>query len=456
MQAVSMSSRTGLCRDRVWRCLLWGWISWWSWLPAAAAAADYPPNIVVIVADDLGWKDVAYHGSEIRTPHIDKLAMAGVRLERHYVYPTCSPTRAGLLTGRNPSRFGIHGPIAGRSEQSLPSGTPTLASVLRTRGYTTALLGKWHLGLRPEVGPRQYGFDQTYGYLHGQIDQYAHLYKNGDRSWHRNDSFVDEAGHATDLIAGEAVRYIATQRSEPFFLWVAFSVPHFPLQEEDQWVAPYSSSIKDPSRRLYAASVAHMDAAIGRITAALEKAGKLSETVIFFTSDNGGQDEYHSEADYGGKHGPYPVLGDNRPLRGWKTDLYEGGVRVPAFVYWGGRLKPRVLQTPVSYLDWCPTLAHLAGAQVSDRWKLEGRNVWPLLVGQAAKLPASKLYWNVGDSVAVLQEDWKLIVRQQDPNAVELYNLARDAAEKTNRATEESRKVEQLRGVLAAQRNVDP
>ena len=456
MQAVSMSSCTGLCRDRVWRCLLWGWMFWRACLPVAAAAADHPPNIVVIVADDLGWKDVGYHGSEIRTPHIDKLAMAAVRLERPYVYPTCSPTRAGLLTGRNPSRFGIHGPIAGRSEQSLPSGTPTLASVLRTRGYTTALLGKWHLGLRPEVGPRQYGFDQTYGYLHGQIDQYAHLYKNGDRSWHRNDSFVDETGHATDLIAGEAVRFIATQRSEPFLLWVAFSVPHFPLQEEDQWVAPYSSSIKDPSRRLYAASVAHMDAAIGQITAALEKAEKLSETVIFFTSDNGGQEEYHSEADYGGKHGPYPVLGDNRPLRGWKTDLYEGGVRVPAFVYWGGRLKPRVLQTPVSYLDWCPTLAHLAGAQVSDQWKLEGRNVWPLLAGQAAKLPAPKLYWNVGDSVAVLQEDWKLIVRQQDPNAVELYNLARDAAEKTNRATEESGKVEQLRGVLAAQRNVDP
>ncbi len=309
-------------------------MTWWTCLPVAAAAADRPPNIVVIIADDLGWKDVGYHGSEIRTPHIDKLATAGVRLERHYVYPTCSPTRAGLLTGRNPSRFGIHAPIAGRSEQRLPSGTPTLASILRTRGYTTALLGKWHLGLRPEVGPRQYGFDQTYGYLHGQLDQYTHLYKNGDRSWHRNDSFVDEKGHATDLIAGEAVRFIATQRSKPFFLWVAFSVPHFPLQEEDKWVAPYSSSIKDPSRRLYAASVTHMDAGIGRIIAALEKAGKLSETVIFFTSDNGGQQEYHSEVDYGGKHGPNPVLGNNRPLRGWKTDLYEGGVRVPAFVYW--------------------------------------------------------------------------------------------------------------------------
>ena len=456
MQAVSTSACTAFCRDRAWHCLLWVWLSWGACLPATAAAADHPPNILVIIADDLGWKDVGYHGSEIRTPHIDKLAAAGVRLERPYVYPTCSPTRAGLLTGRNPSRFGIHAPIAGRSEQSLPSGTPTIASILRTCGYTTALLGKWHLGLRPEVGPRQYGFDQTYGYLHGQIDQYTHLYKNGDRSWHRNDSFVDETGHATDLIAGEAVRYIATQRSTPFFLWVAFSVPHFPLQEEDQWVAPYTSSIKDSSRRLYAASVAHMDAAIGRITAALEKAGKLSETLILFTSDNGGQEEYHSEVDYGGKHGPNPILGDNRPLRGWKTDLYEGGVRVPAFVYWANRLKPRVLQTPLSYLDWCPTLAHLAGAQFSDQWKLEGRNVWSLLSGQRTRAPAPMLYWNVGDSAAVLQDNWKLIVRQQDANAVELFDLSRDAAEKTNLATAKSAKAQQLRGVLASQRSLDP
>ena len=456
MEAVSMSIRTGFCCSRLWHCLVYGWMTWWVCLPAAAAAAGRPPNIVVIVADDLGWRDVGYHGSEIRTPHIDKLAAAGVKLERHYVYPTCSPTRAGLLTGGNPSRFGIHAPIAGRSEQSLPSGTPTLASILRTCGYTTALLGKWHLGLRPEVGPRQYGFDQTYGYLHGQLDQYSHLYKNGDRSWHRNDSFVEETGHATDLIAGEAVRFITTQRSKPFFLWVAFSVPHFPLQEEDQWVAPYLSSIQDPSRRLYAASVTHMDAGIGRITGALEKTGKLSETLIFFTSDNGGQQEYHSEVDYGGKHGPNPVLGDNRPLRGWKTDLYEGGVRVPAFVYWRDRLKPKVLQAPVSYLDWRPTLAHLASARVSDQWKLEGRNVWSLLSGQGAEPPAPTLYWNVGDSAAVLQENWKLIVRQQDPNAAELYDLARDAVEKTNLAAKESGKVEQLRGVLAAQRTLDP
>jgi hypothetical protein len=268
---------------------------------------------------------------------------------------------------------------------------------------------------------RQYGFDQTYGYLHGQLDQYTHLYKNGDRSWHRNDSFIDETGHATDLIAGEALRFIGAQRSKPFFLWVAFSVPHFPLQEEDQWVAPYSSSIKDPSRRLYAGSVAHMDAAIGRITAALEKAGKLSENrdsslrattaarrsitlkwTMWASTDlilslaiidhyAAGRRTFTRE-EYGCQH-----LSTGRPSQA------QGASDT-------GQL-PRLV----------PTLAQLAGAKISDQWKLEGRNVWPLLTGQAAKLPAPMLYWNVGDAAAVLQDDWKLIVRQQNPDTVELF-----------------------------------
>ena len=173
---------------------------------ATEFAQTAAPNILILIADDMGWHDIGYHDSDIKTPTLDKLAAAGVRLERHYVCPTCSPTRAGLLTGRNPSRFGISGPIDGRSTLSLPLKTPTLARTLKDRGYVTGLFGKWHLGLRPEVGPRQYGFDRTYGYFHGQIDQYTHRYKNGDRSWHRNDEFVDEKGHATDLIADETVR----------------------------------------------------------------------------------------------------------------------------------------------------------------------------------------------------------------------------------------------------------
>jgi len=428
---------------------------------AAHARADQPksgPNILVLVADDLGWRDVGYHGSEIKTPTLDKLAAAGVRLERHYVYPTCSPTRAGLLTGRNASRFGIHGPIAGRSDDSLPANTPTLAKTLKERGYATALFGKWHLGLRPEVGPRKYGFDQTYGYLHGQIDQYTHRYKNGDRTWHRNDAFIDEKGHATDLIADEAVRFLTTKRQEPFFLWVAFSVPHHPVQEEDKWLNPYQDAIKDPSRRLYAASVTHMDAAIGRIVDTLETRGLLKDTLILFTSDNGGQRDYQSKTDYEGKHGPNPTLGDNRPLRGWKGELYEGGIRVPAFVYWQGKLKAGVVEQTVSILDWFPTLAQLAGADIKAGWKLEGRDVGPLLKGDKTPVPPAVLYWNTGSAEGILDGDWKLIVPRRKDAAVELYYLKDDPAEKTNLAKEKPQRVEELGKILAEERkrNVAP
>lgn len=384
------------------------------------------------------------------------MAAGGVRLERHYVCPTCSPTRAGLLTGRNPSRFGIHGPIGDRSKQALPADTLTLARLLKDKGYFTALSGKWHLGLRPEVGPRKYGFDQTYGYLHGQLDQFTHLYKNGDRTWHRNDVFLDEKGHATDLIADEAVRVIETKRKEPFFLWVAFSVPHYPLQEDEKWLAPYRESIKDPSRRLYAASVTHMDDAIGRIVAALEKSGQDRNTLILFTSDNGGQKDHASKTDYEGKHGPYPTLGDNRPLRGWKTELYEGGVRVPAFVHWRGTLKPAKVEQTISYLDWLPTLAGRAGTKVPADAKVEGRDVWPLLSGGGAKPASPVLYWNTGATTGVLDGDWKLIVPAKKPEAAELYNLGDDPAEKNNRAGDEPKKVEELRKLLAEQRKLDP
>jgi arylsulfatase B len=412
------------------------------------------PNFLIVIADDLGWRDVGYHGSEIRTPNLDKLARGGVRLERHYVCPTCSPTRAGLLTGRNPSRFGIHGPIAGRSKEALPLDVPTLAKVLKSRSWTTALAGKWHLGLSLDVGPRRYGFDQTYGYLHGQIDQLTHRYKNGDRTWHRNDSFVDEEGHATDLIGKEAVRFIEAKRRRPFFLYVAFSVPHHPVQEEDKWLSQYKS-LDDPSRRLYAASVTHMDAAIGQIVEALRKSGQLDNTLIFFTSDNGGQRDYASKTEYGGKHGPYKTLGDNRPLRGWKGELYEGGIRVPAF-FAGKKLKPAVTERVTSYLDVFPTLAALAGVKVEKSWKLEGRNIGPILNNEGKAIPAPVLYWQTGRQAAIREGDWKLIVSQRGKETTELYDLAHDPAEKTNLAKEKPEKTAALRKILAEQKKLDP
>jgi arylsulfatase A-like enzyme len=424
--------------------------------PPVRAADSPPPNVLVIVADDLGWNDVGYHGSDTKTPTIDRLAKEGVALERYYVYPTCSPTRCGILTGRNPSRFRIAAPISGRSEDALPKDTMTLGRALQQKGYETALFGKWHLGLTLEFGPKKYGFDRTYGYLHGQLDQYTHRYKNGDRTWHRDDVFVDEEGHATDLIAGEAIKFIGAKRTRPFFLYLAFSVPHYPLQEEDRWTAPYRDSIKIESRRLNAASVTHMDDAIGKVVEALRKSGQLENTLIVFTSDNGGQKDYASKTDYGGKHGPYPVLGDNRPYRGWKTELYEGGIRVPGFIYWKGKLGKNTVSRTVSLYDWFPTIAKLAGVEIKPEWKLEGRDVWPLLSGTGQPPADPVLYWSIGREKAVMDGDWKLIVPRAKGANPELYNIADDPFEKKNVAADKPDVVAALRKKLEEQAKTDP
>jgi arylsulfatase B len=421
------------------------------------AAPEKRPNVLILVADDLGWRDIGYHDSDIKTPVLDKLAAGGARLDRHYVWTTCSPTRCGLLTGQNPARFGILGPIGDRSELSLPLGTRTLAQTLKDQGYTTALFGKWHLGLRPEVGPRQFGFDETYGYLHGQIDPYTHLYKNGDRTWHRNDKFIDEKGHATDLIADEAVRFVSAKRDNPFFLWVAFSVPHHPLQEEDKWVAPYKDAIKDPSRRVFAASVTHMDAAIGRIIDELRKRDELKNTIILFTSDNGGQQNYLSKTEYGGKFEPNPTLGNNLPLRGWKGELYEGGIRVPALIHWEGKIKPHVVKETISYLDWFPTLTDLCRVKFDSAWKRDGRDISPLVLDDKTRPYEERpLYWKTGRSSAVLDGDWKLIVSiGKKAGPPELFNLKDDPDEKMNLAEKEPKKLELMKQLLAEQQKMD-
>jgi len=208
-------------------------------LGAISEAADDParPNVIFILADDLGWADVGYHGSEIRTPNLDRLAAAGARLQRHYVYPTCSPTRVALLSGRFPSRFGVLTPLG--STTKMKGADAILPQELRRLGYRTHLAGKWHIGETPEHRPLGYGFDTTYGYLRGQIDPYTHCYKTGDHvTWHRNDEFAEEEGHVTDLITKEAIRVVRGAGDEPFFLYVAHHSPHYPLNEPPKWIAP--------------------------------------------------------------------------------------------------------------------------------------------------------------------------------------------------------------------------
>lgn len=392
------------------------------------------PNILVLIADDAGWNDVGYHGSDIETPNIDRLAQNGVVLDRFYVAPTCSPSRAAFLTGMPASRIGIVAPISGRSRKTLPDSLTTLSQALQKAGYETALMGKWHLGLHPESGPGAYGFGYSYGFLHGQIDQYAHTYKNGDQSWHRNGRFIDEKGHATDLITREAIRWLKAKRNpaRPFFLQVAYSVPHIPLQEPARWKQRYKSVISDSSRLAYAASMMHMDAAIGRILQTLENEKLKQNTLVLFMSDNGAQQEWYPEWQYDGKYGPYATLGSNQPLKGWKTSNYEGGIRVPAVVYWKNHLASDTLTSPVSIIDWMPTFLALAGVRKPPE-AVEGKNIRKLLFGSDSTYKRT-IYVRGHLQESVVTDEWKLIrTRQPEDQPVhELYRLAKDPGEQHN------------------------
>ncbi len=415
---------------------------------------ESPPNIIVIVSDNQGSADFGFRGSKIQTPQIDRLAQGGILLDQHYVFAHCSPTRAGLLLGRNPSRYGILGAIGRRSRQSIPLDSVTLASSLSERGYATAIIGKWHLGLRPEVGPKQFGFDYSYGCLHGQIDPVNHLYKNGDRTWHRNDEFIDQQGHVTDLIAEEAIGIIERWKDRPYFLYVPFNAPHGPYVEDERWTSRYAQTFEHDSRRLYAASITHMDHSIGRLLDAIERTGQLKRTLVVFFSDNGGVPEKSASTDYGGRYGPYPQLADNSPLRGWFGEVYEGALRVPTIVYWPGHLQPKTIGDVTSVLDWYPTLVHLAqGAPLKPGLNLEGRNIWPLL-SDGHHLAPPELYWRTSKQVAFRNGDLKLVVglRQGD---LELFNLKIDPFEKRNVASEFPGKVDELLKRLKQQQLLD-
>lgn len=392
------------------------------------------PNIVVIIADDAGWGDFGFHGSEIKTPHIDTLAQRGTRLNRFYVHPTCSPTRAAFLTGKPAGRMGIVAPISNKSKLALPDSITTLPQLLKQQGYKTALFGKWHLGLHPESGPEKYGFDYSYGFLHGQIDQYTHHYKNGDRSWHRNGIFIDEPGHATDLIANETIKWLdgLQDPSENFFVQIAFSAPHFPLQEEEKWKKPYKNTFRNTSRIAYAAAMTHMDAAIGKILKKLNDKKSAENTIILFFSDNGAMENWYPKEQYGGKFGPCSELGKNLPLRDWKTSNYEGAIRVPAIVYWKGQTKRRVSDHYISVTDMMPTLVHLAG-NTEIPTTVEGTDVSNCFLN-LSEPTANGIYIRGHLQECFIEKPWKLIrTRTVDAAPLyELYNIENDPYETHN------------------------
>ena len=425
---------------------------------AVATKQPSKPNILLLIADDTGWHDVGYHDSVISTPNIDSLAAEGSVLERFYACPTCSPTRAAVLTGRPPTRFGIYTPIAMRSELCLPKDQPTLPALLQAAGYSTHQIGKWHLGLRPEVGPNQYGFQTSYGYLHGQIDQYTHIYKNGDQSWHRNGQFIEEEGHATDLIGAETRRLIKERdKDQPFFIYTAFSVPHYPIQEPDEWLKPYEDKIENKSRRLYAASMTHMDYALGQIIATLKEEGIERETLVIFMSDNGGQENWFpTHGEYNLRHGPYDVLGNNEPLRDWKGSVYEGGIRVPAVVRQPGTVKQQKVNQVCHAMDILPTVLKAAGIALPAGYPCEGISINAWLTGNAPDKERT-LYWNTSENSGILDGHWKLVHSSGtlESGTDELYDVFSDPCETNDLSAANPEKVKELLQILSSQLAMD-
>ena len=421
-------------------------------LLAAWITADAAPNFVFIIADDLGWADVGFHKGSAPTPNLDKLAREGVELAQHYVFPVCSPTRATLLSGRYCTRFGVTTP---NNARAYPWDTVTLPRALKAAGYDTCLTGKWHLGSKPEEGPNHFGFDHSYGSLAGGVGPWDHCYKEGpfQKTWHRNEALLDEKGHVTDLITDEALKWLGERRDKPFFLYVPFTAVHLPIKEPPEWLDRVPASITGAVQREYAACVMHLDDSVGRIVAALEKKGVRDNTLLVFTSDNGGSTAENAGQTYpADDYAKGSLPGSNTPLRGEKGSLYEGGIRVPTIASWPGKLKPGTVESPLSVADWMPTFCALAGYKPDQDLRWDGRNIWPVLSGEAKAEPRL-LYW-AGPGFkqqAVRDGDWKLIVTKGDkgkPAREELFDLASDSSEKNNQAASMPDKLAALKAQL--------
>ena len=434
---------------------------------ALALGADKasPPNIVIIVADDLGRADVGFMGSqEIKTPNLDKLATGGAILDAFYVQPVCSPTRAALMTGRYPTHTGVYSVVRPNAPWGLPLAERTLAAALQETGYHTAISGKWHLGeFQKEYLPTHRGFDRQYGHYFGALDFFTKL-RDGKRDWYRDDQPSDDEGYATHLLAREACRMIRDKpKDKPLFLYVPFNAVHAPYQVPEEYTKAYPQL--SGTRKTYAGMVTAMDEGIGQIVAALDESGIRKNTLILFTSDNGG---------------PAPgTITDNTPLRAGKGTVYEGGVRVCACVNWSGKVPSgSVVKEPVHVVDWFPTLVKLSGAKAEQKLPLDGLDVWPVIM-EGAKTPHDAILLCAQvNRVAIRVGDWKLLVNaglpaygeanakgakkgkkakqkaagqaNLDSSSIQLYNLATDIGETRNLASQEPERVKELRAKLDA------
>jgi len=415
------------------------------------------PNILFIVADDLGWSDVGWHQGFGKTPNMDRLVREGIELDQHYVQPVCTPTRTALMSGRYPGRFGPHA-LAPSNLRAMPLGTLTMASMLKSMGYNTYQTGKWHLGSRYEWGPIHFGFDHGYGTLTGAADPWTHKYRPGvyEDTWHRDCKPLHEEGNATELVAAEALRRIEESKS-PWFVYVPFHAVHTPVDAPEEYKKIYDGvtfdedPAKQDSRRRMASMVSQVDANVGKFVEALERTGQRKNTLIVFTSDNGGIESLKNA--YIGDVGDSPLNSENDPLRGQKNTLYEGGTRVCAFANWPGVLAPRKLATPMHVVDWMPTIANLTGYEQTENPDWDGVNQWPLLKENAASDQARTIYIAMKGGHSLRHGDWKLIVPGK--GTPQLYNIAEDPYEKSDLAETSPDKVKELQALMKIEQAKD-
>ncbi|MDB6072008.1 MAG: arylsulfatase family protein [Verrucomicrobiales bacterium] len=409
-------------------------------LPAFAATAG-KPNILLIVADDLGYGELTAQGftTEIPTPNIDSIAKNGTRFTSGYVTgPYCSPTRAALLTGRYQQRFGHEFNPGPPREEGAPIGLSvkekTLADRLKPAGYATAWIGKSHLGIEPQFHPMKRGFDEFYGFLGG-----AHSYTqtgDGANVILRGTTPVESVGYTTEAFAKETVDFIDRHRQDPWFVYLAFNAVHAPLDTLKKYEDRFTG-ITDPKRRKFAALLSALDDATGSVLTKVRETNQEENTLIIFHSDNGG---------------PTPsITSGNGPLRGYKAQTWEGGVRVPFFAQWKGTLPAgKVDDRPVAQIDVLPTALAAAGVPVDPEWKVDGVNLLPYLKGENAGAPHEAIFWRFGQQIAVRKGDWKLVKAESGSSGkastagAGLYNLSNDIGEKTDVAAANPDKVSEL------------
>ena len=392
------------------------------------------PNIVIFYADDLGWGELGCQGytKDIPTPHIDALAKNGLRFTNGYVAATyCSPSRAGLMTGRYPTRFGhefntVANTVGLRADQT------TIATRLKTLGYATIAVGKWHLGNQPENRPTKRGFDEFYGTLNNTPFFHPTNFIDS-RISNEVQTVTDPNFYTTDAYADRSIDWIEKNKTKPWFLYLPFNAQHAPLQAPKKYLERFPK-ITDEKRQLFAAMMASMDDAIGRVVGKIRALGQEENTLIFFIADNGGPTA--------------STTSHNGPLRGFKMTTFEGGPRVPYIAQWKGKIPAgKTYDLPVMNLDVLPTAIIAAGGKTDSSWQLDGVDLMPYLTGKLTSRPHQTLYWRYGPQWAIRHGDLKLVVSKGGSGQPELYDLATDIGESKDLASAQPAKVKELQAL---------